>query len=131
MLGDALHLSQAREITRAIARPLYYHRRVRPGTSAYERCQKRKQRNVRFYPTAATAQREGFRACKRCRPDTVPGSPEWDVRADAVGDEPHRASDGVGALVERWRPWRAYATQHLWASLTEVRVRSENYEERW
>jgi AraC family transcriptional regulator of adaptative response / DNA-3-methyladenine glycosylase II len=25
----------------------------------------------------------------------------------------------VTALAERWRPWRAYATQHLWASLTE------------
>ena len=27
----------------------------------------------------------GFRACKRCRPDASPGSPEWNVRADAVG----------------------------------------------
>jgi AraC family transcriptional regulator of adaptative response / DNA-3-methyladenine glycosylase II len=27
---------------------------------------------------------------------------------------------GVAALAERWRPWRAYATQHLWASLGEV-----------
>ena len=32
-------------------------------------------RNVRFYPTAAAAQRAGFRACKRCRPDASPGSP--------------------------------------------------------
>jgi AraC family transcriptional regulator, regulatory protein of adaptative response / DNA-3-methyladenine glycosylase II len=23
----------------------------------------------------------------------------------------------VASLAERWRPWRAYATQHLWASL--------------
>ena len=30
-------------------------------------------RNVRFYPTAAAAQRAGFRACKRCRPDVSPG----------------------------------------------------------
>ena len=31
------------------------------------------------------------------------------------------AGDGHGmvALAERWRPWRAYATQHLWASLGE------------
>jgi AraC family transcriptional regulator, regulatory protein of adaptative response / DNA-3-methyladenine glycosylase II len=41
--------------------------------------------NVRFYRTAAAAQESGFRACKRCRPDTVPGSPEWNVRADVVG----------------------------------------------
>ena len=33
-------------------------------------------RNMRFYPTAAAAQRGGFRACKRCRPDASPGSPE-------------------------------------------------------
>jgi AraC family transcriptional regulator of adaptative response / DNA-3-methyladenine glycosylase II len=24
------------------------------------------------------------------------------------------------AVAERWRPWRAYATQHLWASLGDV-----------
>ncbi|MEO5617440.1 MAG: Ada metal-binding domain-containing protein [Candidatus Eisenbacteria bacterium] len=31
-------------------------------------------RNVSFHPTAAAAQRAGFRACLRCRPETVPGS---------------------------------------------------------
>ncbi|HZF59475.1 MAG TPA: Ada metal-binding domain-containing protein, partial [Rubrobacter sp.] len=54
-----------------------------------------KRSNVRFYPTAATAQRNGFRACKRCRPDTVPGSPEWDARADAVGRAMRLIADGV------------------------------------
>src|SRR5206468_1338915 len=39
-----------------------------------------KRANVRFYPTAAAAQLAGFRACKRCRPDASPGSPEWNVR---------------------------------------------------
>jgi methylphosphotriester-DNA--protein-cysteine methyltransferase len=33
-----------------------------------------KRANVRFYPTAAAAQYAGFRACKRCLPDAVPGS---------------------------------------------------------
>ncbi|MFZ2052484.1 MAG: Ada metal-binding domain-containing protein, partial [Solirubrobacteraceae bacterium] len=37
-----------------------------------------KRENVRFFPTAAAAQDAGFRACKRCRPDATPGSPEWD-----------------------------------------------------
>ncbi|MFZ1490193.1 MAG: Ada metal-binding domain-containing protein, partial [Ilumatobacteraceae bacterium] len=32
---------------------------------------------LRFYPTAAAAQLGGFRACKRCRPDATPGSPQW------------------------------------------------------
>ena len=51
--------------------------------------------NVRFFPTAAAAQYAGFRACKRCRPDTVPGSPEWDVRADTVARAMRLIADGV------------------------------------
>jgi AraC family transcriptional regulator of adaptative response / DNA-3-methyladenine glycosylase II len=34
----------------------------------------------------------------------------------------------VAALAERWRPWRAYATQHLWASLGEQQDQNENRE---
>ncbi|MDT5312038.1 MAG: AraC family transcriptional regulator [Mycobacterium sp.] len=52
-------------------------------------------RNVRFYPTAAAAQREGFRACKRCRPDASPGSPEWNVRGDVVGRTMRLIADGT------------------------------------
>ncbi|HET6633956.1 MAG TPA: Ada metal-binding domain-containing protein, partial [Streptomyces sp.] len=51
--------------------------------------------NVRFHPSAASAQGAGFRACRRCRPDAVPGSPEWDVRADAVGRAMRMIRDGV------------------------------------
>jgi AraC family transcriptional regulator of adaptative response / DNA-3-methyladenine glycosylase II len=54
-----------------------------------------KRSNVRFYPTAAAAQYAGFRACKRCRPDAVPGSPEWDTRADTVGRAMRLIADGV------------------------------------
>jgi AraC family transcriptional regulator of adaptative response / DNA-3-methyladenine glycosylase II len=54
-----------------------------------------KPENVRFYPSAAAAQRAGFRACRRCRPDAAPGSPEWDVRADVVGRAMRLISDGV------------------------------------
>ncbi|NEA16858.1 bifunctional transcriptional activator/DNA repair enzyme AdaA, partial [Streptomyces halstedii] len=54
-----------------------------------------KRENVRFYPTAAAAQRHGFRACRRCRPDAVPGSAEWDVRADVVGRAMRMIGDGV------------------------------------
>ncbi len=54
-----------------------------------------KRRNVRFYPSAAAAQRGGFRACRRCRPDAAPGSPEWDVRADVVGRAMRLIGDGV------------------------------------
>ena len=54
-----------------------------------------KRMNVRFYPTAGAAQYAGFRACKRCLPDAVPGSPEWDVRADVTGRAMRLISDGV------------------------------------
>src|SRR4051812_21730679 len=54
-----------------------------------------KRENVTFYPSAAAAQRGGFRACRRCRPDAAPGSPEWDVRADVVGRAMRLIGDGV------------------------------------
>ena len=50
---------------------------------------------VRFFATAAAAQRAGFRACKRCVPDATPGSPEWDRRADVVGRAMRLIADGV------------------------------------
>ncbi|WP_026257527.1 DNA-3-methyladenine glycosylase 2 family protein [Actinopolymorpha alba] len=51
--------------------------------------------NMRFYPTAAAAQQNGFRACKRCRPDASPGSPEWNTRADLVARAMRLIADGV------------------------------------
>ena len=54
-----------------------------------------KRENVRFYPTAAAAQRAGFRACLRCRPDATPGSPEWNVRADVVARAMRLIRDGI------------------------------------
>lgn len=52
-------------------------------------------RNVRFLPTAAAAQQAGFRACKRCRPDASPGSPEWNVRGDVVARAMRLIADGT------------------------------------
>ncbi|MFI8090585.1 AlkA N-terminal domain-containing protein [Streptomyces sp. NPDC086080] len=54
-----------------------------------------KRPHVRFFATAAAAQGSGFRACRRCRPDAVPGSAEWNVRADAVGRAMRLIADGV------------------------------------
>src|SRR5688500_12212470 len=51
-------------------------------------------RNVSFFTTAAAAQGAGFRACRRCRPDAAPGSPEWDVRADVVARAMRLIADG-------------------------------------
>ncbi|MDT7734437.1 MAG: AraC family transcriptional regulator [Mycobacterium sp.] len=52
-------------------------------------------RNMQFYPTAAAAQRAGYRACKRCRPDASPGSPEWNVRDDLVARAMRLIADGT------------------------------------
>lgn len=51
--------------------------------------------HVRFYGTAAAAQSAGYRACKRCRPDAAPGSPEWDARSDVVGRGMRAIRDGA------------------------------------
>ncbi|WP_043507088.1 AlkA N-terminal domain-containing protein [Streptomyces glaucescens] len=54
-----------------------------------------KRENMVFHPSAAACQQAGFRACKRCRPDTSPGSPEWNQRADLVARAMRLITDGV------------------------------------
>ncbi|HKN55217.1 MAG TPA: Ada metal-binding domain-containing protein, partial [Amycolatopsis sp.] len=54
-----------------------------------------KAQNVRFFPTSAAAQSNGFRACRRCLPDAVPGSPDWNVRADLAARAMRLISDGA------------------------------------
>ena len=51
--------------------------------------------NVSFYLTAAAAHEAGLRACKRCLPDAVPGSPEWDLRDDLAARAMRLIADGV------------------------------------
>ncbi len=71
--------------------------------------------NVEFFATAAAAHEHGYRACKRCLPDAVPGSPEWNLRSDAAARAMRLIADGV---VERGGvPGLAsqlgYTTRHL------------------
>lgn len=54
-----------------------------------------KPENMSFYPSAAAAQEAGFRACKRCRPNAAPGSPQWNERADLVSRAMRLIADGV------------------------------------
>ncbi len=54
-----------------------------------------KPENMRFFPSAAAAQQAGFRACKRCRPDASPGSPQWNERADMVARAMRLIADGI------------------------------------
>lgn len=76
--------------------------------------------NVSFYLTAAAAHEAGLRACKRCLPDAVPGSPEWDLRDDMAARAMRLIADGV---VEREGvPGLAarlgYTTRHVTRVLT-------------
>lgn len=43
-----------------------------------------RQENVFFVPSAAAAERLGFRPCLRCRPEAAPGSPAWRGTATTV-----------------------------------------------
>jgi AraC family transcriptional regulator, regulatory protein of adaptative response / DNA-3-methyladenine glycosylase II len=54
-----------------------------------------RRQNVHFFSTAAAAQSAGYRACKRCRPDESPGSPQWNLRADTAARAVVMVSDGV------------------------------------
>ena len=80
-----------------------------------------KRENVRIYPTAAAAQAAGFRACLRCRPDAAPGSPQWNLSADAAGRAMRLIADGVvdregvDGLARRL----AYSPRHLRRLLVE------------
>lgn len=51
--------------------------------------------NVSFLPTAAAAQRAGYRACRRCLPDAAPGSPEWNIRSDLAARAMRLIADGT------------------------------------
>lgn len=52
-------------------------------------------KNVSFYRTAAAAHEAGLRACKRCQPDAVPGSPDWNLNDDLASRAMRLIIDGV------------------------------------
>ncbi|WP_312350763.1 Ada metal-binding domain-containing protein, partial [Actinomyces sp.] len=77
--------------------------------------------NVEFFPTSAAAQAEGYRACRRCLPEALPGSPEWDLREDLAARAMHLISqgiidrEGVRGLASRL----GHSTRHLSRVLTQ------------
>ncbi|HEY1324579.1 MAG TPA: Ada metal-binding domain-containing protein, partial [Streptosporangiaceae bacterium] len=64
-------------------------------------------RNMRFFPHAGAAEAAGFRACRRCRPEASPGSPDWNARADLAARAVRLIADGyadehgIGGLARR------------------------------
>ncbi len=64
-------------------------------------------KNVAYYPSAAAAERDGFRPCLRCRPETAPFCPAWNGTRTTVGralkliEKGFLDDAGVEALAER------------------------------
>ncbi len=51
--------------------------------------------NVVFFRTTAAAHEAGLRACKRCLPDAVPGSPQWNLDDDVASRAMRLIADGT------------------------------------
>jgi AraC family transcriptional regulator of adaptative response / DNA-3-methyladenine glycosylase II len=51
-------------------------------------------RNVTFYECAAAAEKAGFRPCRRCRPETSPGTPAWLGTSATVSRALREINDG-------------------------------------
>jgi AraC family transcriptional regulator of adaptative response / DNA-3-methyladenine glycosylase II len=66
-----------------------------------------KEKNVRYFPSAAAAAEAGFRPCLRCRPESSPGTPAWMGTSNTVSralrliGESGLDDGGVDALAER------------------------------
>jgi len=90
-----------------------------------------KSRNVVFFPTAAAAERAGFRPCLRCRPETAPGTPAWNGAATTVSramrliergflDDGETVEDLADTLGMTARHLRRLFARHAGASPTAV-----------
>jgi AraC family transcriptional regulator of adaptative response / DNA-3-methyladenine glycosylase II len=89
-----------------------------------------KEKNVRYYPSAAAAAEAGFRPCLRCRPECSPGTPAWlgtpstVSRALRLIAESGLADGGVEVLAQRLgvgsRHLRRLFLQHLGATPSAV-----------
>jgi len=89
-----------------------------------------KEKNVRYFPTAAAAAEAGFRPCLRCRPECSPGTPAWLGTSNTVSralrliDESGLEDGGIEALAERLgvgaRHLRRLFLQHLGATPSAV-----------
>lgn len=89
-----------------------------------------KEKNVRYFPSAAAAAEAGFRPCLRCRPECSPGTPAWCGTSNTVSralrliGESGLEDGGVEALAERLgvgsRHLRRLFLKHLGATPSAV-----------
>lgn len=88
-----------------------------------------KEKNVRYFPTAAAAAEAGYRPCLRCRPECSPGTPAWVGTPNTVSRALRLISEsgldgGVEVLADRLgvgsRHLRRLFMQHLGATPSAV-----------
>lgn len=89
-----------------------------------------KEKNVRYFSTAAAAAEAGFRPCLRCRPESSPGTPAWLGTSNTVSralrliGESGLEDGGVDVLAERLgvgsRHLRRLFLKHLGATPSAV-----------
>jgi AraC family transcriptional regulator of adaptative response / DNA-3-methyladenine glycosylase II len=89
-----------------------------------------KEKNVRYFPSAAAAAETGFRPCLRCRPECSPGTPAWFGTSNTVSralrliGESDLEDSGMEGLAERLgvssRHLRRLFIQHLGAPPSAV-----------
>src|SRR6195256_22228 len=89
-----------------------------------------KEKNVRYFPSAAAAAEAGFRPCLRCRPESSPGTPAWLGTSNTVSRALRLIADsgledgGVEVLANRLgvgsRHLRRLFIQHLGATPSAV-----------
>src|SRR6202162_3156414 len=91
-----------------------------------------KQNNIALFPCAASAEAAGFRPCRRCRPETSPGTPAWLGTSGIVSRALRLISEGalddssVESLAGRVgvgsRQLRRLFVEHLGASPVKVAI---------
>jgi len=74
-----------------------------------------KEKNVRYFPTAAAAAEAGFRPCLRCRPECSPGTPAWQGTSSTVARALRLISEGAldNASVETLAEHLGVGSRHL------------------
>jgi len=87
-------------------------------------------RNCSFYPSAAAAEAAGYRPCRRCRPETAPGSAAWQgtsavvqralrlIDDGALDDGSVETLSGRLGVTSRWL--RGLFAEHVGASPLDV-----------
>src|SRR5262249_20549121 len=103
-VADPRLFERARDLDAAIARP-----RALPGIGEW------------------TARYVAMRALRE--PDAFRASDIGLLRAMASADGTRPTAAALASRAETWRPWRAYAAQHLWTADAPARVSAETSEE--